>query len=296
MDEPTVTDSQDAPEEASEVNELENAASDLEDSISDAQDFADAADNTVDNANEEAEELLTTVENTKDQDVAKEAVAKLRAAEQKYNDSIGKAGADIEQAKIELEKAEENVATLETALNEAKEELAEENKAANIIKSAENSLKADWTTQGKFLETFLINDYIPQLIDPDAEGITITRNKGFNGQESTRYIATYTDNKHESHTKYFNYNRINRTYSDEDMWANLGNSKDIVIYEKTEEEVEADKYLDNYCKKNHINLGDKNASSKVEGSFKNRVNSGEFDVFAYDDNGHTAFKVRDEIN
>lgn len=329
----SLADANDQIDDAEEANQaIADALSDGGTDVSIANDIANATEASVDRANEDVDNILASVQDSnatpdqvkdavdkidkiydqvqKDVQAAKQTVsdlsnqydtakAALAEAEKIFNESVGQAGADVQSAKTNLETAQQKVANLETALTDAQQELEEENKAAKAIQAADDLVKAQakptWDTQANFMNNYLVYYYIYQMIDPDATGVSVSKDKGFNGQDSTRYIVNYTRSDGTKETQYFNYDRTDRTYKDTDQWANLGNSKNVVIYEKSEEEVEADKYIDKYCKQNKIELGNKNQGSNVEGSFKYRVNHGEFDVFAYDDGGVTKFIARDEI-
>jgi hypothetical protein len=66
------------------------------------------------------------------------------------------------------------------------------------------------------------------------------------------------------------------------MWATLGSNKNIVIYQKSLEEVEADRYIVDYNKKNKLKYKPSN-----DDNFKKDVNAGKYDVFVLaDSNGN----------
>ncbi|MCR4850560.1 MAG: DUF2570 domain-containing protein [Lachnospiraceae bacterium] len=330
----SLADANDSIDDAEEANRaIADALSDGGTDVSIANDIANATEASVDRANEDVDNILASVQDSnatpdqvkdavdqvdkiydqvqKDVQAAKQTVsdlsnqydtakAALAEAEKIFNESVGQAGADVQSAKLNLETAQQKVDNLETALVDAQEELDAENKAAMAIRAADDLVKAEkkptWGKQTKFMENYMMYYYIYQMIDPDAKDISVKLDKGFNGQESSRFVVKYARSDGAKETQYFNYDRTDRTYSDEDMWADLGSSKDLVIYEKSAEEIEADQYIASYCKNNNITLGDKNESAKHVGSFRYRVNQGEFDVFAYEDNGVTKYIARDEIN
>ena len=217
-----------------------------------------------------------------------EAILKLRAAEQKLDASLDKATADVNQAKAELDTAKKNVEALEEALEEAGEKLDIEAKAAQDIQNEMSTVKNTWDSQRKLQQSVILNYYVPQLLGPDVTDVTFTLNadKGFTGQDSSRFTLKYKDADGNDQVKYFNYDRIDRTYKSNNQWADLGKSQYIVIFEKSAEEVAADKYAAKYYK--DIKAADK--------SFTSNYNKGKYDVYAYEEGGVTKFAAIDEIN
>lgn len=320
------------------IDDAEKADQAIADALSDggtgvsiANDVANATETNVNKANEDADNIIASIQDSdatqeqvqaavdqidklydqteKEVAAAKQTVADLsdrydaaklalEKAEKDFNDSIGKAGADVQSAKTNLENAQHLVSDLETALSDAQSDLAAEEEAAETIADLEKALKGgnDWNSPRELVQKALIPHYIiPQLIDPEATDISITRSKGFTGQDSTRYIATYKDKNGASQVAYFNYDKNDRNYNNNgNQWYSLGSDKYITIYEKTAEEVAADEYAMAYY--SDVFTFKDNEGKRNTQEFKNDVKNGVYDVFAYEEDGQTKFVMRDELN
>lgn len=278
----------------------ENAAETVADAKKDADDLADKIANAGSKAEADKayDELSKLVDYTnEDINTKKElyeslkgqyqvAVEKLQEKEADYQAALIEAGTNAEEAKKELEKAQASADALETAVSEAKEALAVEAGAAEKInKLTETGL--DWNKQRERMQSIVVNYYIPQVLDSGATNIKFVKYvRGYDKQDCNYNIFTYTDSNGVSQTVYFNYDRADKV-ANKDRYNKLGTSTDIVIYQKSQEEVDADTYLNSYFGR---------GSNNDTGLLHNRANSGELDVFAYDDNGTTKFLVREELN
>ncbi|MCR4997567.1 MAG: hypothetical protein K6A61_09745, partial [Butyrivibrio sp.] len=102
---------------------------------------------------------------------------------------------------------------------------------------------------------------------------------------SSYTVVTYLDKNNNTVTRYFNIDRTDRQFRDNDQWYRLGSSREIVVYEKPEEDITSSIY-----QKNHF--GNKNVTSQ----FKAEVNSGVYDVYSFDyADGTNEYKCIDEL-
>ena len=224
-----------------------------------------------------------------------EAIKKLVAFENAYQSALSSSSGAVDKAKANLAKAREDVKKLEDALGEVSYDFDE--KELNVAEAEDLVLEArgaDWKNQRALLYSILEN-YIAK--DADEGSVEISYTKGFNGQNSSTATLTYSVNGVKI-TKYYNYDRADRKIYDNDQWKGIGGSKNIIIYQRTEEEVLADLYnLDYYRKLNGRDFTD---NEKNGADFKAKVNAGDYDVFAFnsvDEEGKsvTVFKTRDEL-
>ncbi len=223
------------------------------------------------------------------------AIGKLTAAEKRYQDSLDLAEDCTDEALQNLSNAKKKVDELGNKLANSKKQINQKAIEIATVKDKLNEAEsADWNTQRDLMKKIVINYVLPE----GAKLVSYEYSKGFNGQNSSRGIFVYELNG-ETITKYYNYDRDDREINENDQWnrdekqnSRLGDSKNIIIYERTQEEVEADLYVSKY----YNNTTDKDFKNKNGKKFKDRVNSGEFDVFVFvAEDGTKTYKVRDEL-
>jgi len=324
-----------ANENLSTVNEADAAyqesAADMAESAQEAIKIAELAESSVEDAGKKIDELSTSVSNAESVEDAQEAFntiakivtdtnadievkqqalnklkksfddaqAKLIEAAKNYNDALSGAATEAKAAEEDLVTAKQHVDALESTLEEAQKKLAEEKAAADDIKAKQKTVldkkneTSNWNPTRELLQSFVMNYYIPQIQNDGATNISYkTVEQGFDKQNCNHATVTYTDKDGNQVTKYFNYDRDTRKNNENDRWDGVSNKidKGIVIYEKSAEEVGASDYAKQYYKKYADGLGSSGGLN-----WKQRVNSGEFDVFAYEKGGETVFKMRDEL-
>ncbi len=253
-----------------------------------------------------------------------EAKTELTDAEAEYDRAIGHAGAHVGYADKKLGDVKAYVDALAKACGEAKDKIGDEGTAAETInkelKDVENikTVNNGSYSQQREAAIEVIRGYvIPQLIK-GATNITYAgRTGGFDTQNGNSYGFTYTKDE-KLYTIYFNYDREDREVSASDQWnisdeqrkidknggRGLGIAKNIIIFEKPEEEFRADEYLRKYygttannLEKNNPALSDEEKKVYANSGYKDVVNSDALDVFKYvDSNGNTQYICRDELN
>ena len=277
----------------------ENAADTVADAKVEANELADKvanAGNKVE-ADKAYDELTKLVEYTNEDISTKKelyeslkgqyqtAVENLQKKEAEYQAALVDAGTNTDEARKELEKAQASADALETAVADAKAELAVEASAAEKINSLVNT-GTDWNKQRARMQSIVVNYYIPQVLDSGATNIKFVKYvRGYDKQDNNYNIFTYVDSNGVTQTVYFNYDRVDKQPCD-NRYNNLGSSTDIVIYQKSQEEIDADKYLNSYFGKN---------SNDDTTELHERANNGKLDVFAYDEGGITKYLVREEV-
>ena len=170
----------------------------------------------------------------------------------------------------------------------AEEDLEKEQAAVeDILAKKEISDKnKDWKTQDKLMESIISGYIIPNFIDKDATNIKYTEMlRGFDRQNSSYTVVTYLDKDNNTVKRYFNIDRTDRQFKENDQWYRLGSSREIVVYEKPEEDITSSVY-----QKNHF------GNFSVTNQFKADVNSGKYDVYSFDyADGTNEFKCIDEL-
>ncbi len=272
----------------------------------------------VEDTNAKADELVETIENTDDKDVARDTYAELETlvaqtqetvdqqqayidemtqqyddakqalleAEAKYEEAVNAAEGNVEEAENALVSAQETVENIESALEEAQDKLDYEKAAADAINDA--TLTCDWASQRAYLKLLVVNYIIPQMegemIDPDS--VVVDRPASFDTQDYNYYSFTYTDSQGNEVTRFFNYDRADKKLS-KNRYSNLGTSEQIVVYEKSQDEIEANNHLFEYY----------DGVSFTRNELTSMANSGEFDVFVYEDaDNNKTYWVREELN
>ena len=272
----------------------------------------------VEDTNAKADELVETIENTDDKDVARDTYTELETlvaqtqetvdqqqayidemtqqyddakqalleAEAKYEEAVNAAEGNVEEAENALVSAQETVENIESALEEAQDKLDYEKAAADAINDA--TLICDWANQRAYLKLLVVNYIIPQMegemIDPDT--VVVKRPASFDTQDYNYYSFTYTDSQGNEVTRFFNYDRADKKLS-KNRYSNLGTSEQIVVYEKSQDEIEANNHLFDYYK----------GASFTRNELTSMANSGQLDVFVYEDaDNNKTYWVREELN
>ena len=219
------------------------------------------------------------------------AKRQLEGAQKVYEETVKNlksSDSSVNRAAEKLEEAKKNVEVLSEACDNAKEDLEKEQAAVeDILAKKEISDKnKDWKTQDKLMESIISGYIIPNFIDKDATNIKYTEMlRGFDRQNSSYTVVTYLDKDNNTVKRYFNIDRTDRQFKENDQWYRLGRSREIVVYEKPEEDITSSVY-----QKNHF--GNKNVTSQ----FKAEVNSGMYDVYSFDyADGTNEYKCIDEL-
>jgi hypothetical protein len=219
------------------------------------------------------------------------AKRQLEGAQKVYEETVKNlksSDSSVNRAAEKLEEAKKNVEVLSEACDNAKEDLEKEQAAVeDILAKKEISDKnKDWKTQDKLMESIISGYIIPNFIDKDATNIKYTEMlRGFDRQNSSYTVVTYLDKDNNTVKRYFNIDRTDRQFKENDQWYRLGSSREIVVYEKPEEDITSSIY-----QKNHF--GNKNVTSQ----FKAEVNSGMYDVYSFDyADGTNEYKCIDEL-
>ena len=122
------------------------------------------------------------------------------------------------------------------------------------------------------------------MIDPDT--VVVKRPASFDTQDYNYYSFTYTDSQGNEVTRFFNYDRADKKLS-KNRYSNLGTSEQIVVYEKSQDEIEANNHLFDYYK----------GASFTRNELTSMANSGQLDVFVYEDaDNNKTYWVREELN
>ncbi len=272
----------------------------------------------VEDTNAKADELVETIENTDDKDVARDTYTELETlvaqtqetvdqqqayidemtqqyddakqalleAEAKYEEAVNAAEGNVEEAENALVSAQETVENIESALEEAQDKLDYEKAAADTLNEA--TLENNWASQRAYLKLLVVNYILPQMegemIDPDT--VVVDRPDSFDTQDYNYYSFTYTDSQGNEVTRFFNYDRADKKLS-KNRYSNLGTSEQIVVYEKSQDEIEANNHLFDYYK----------GASFTRNELTSMANSGQLDVFVYEDaDNNKTYWVREELN
>ena len=253
---------------------------------------------SVEDAQKSYDELVKVIEDTSfDINAKKEyfnelndkyedAKERLVQAEADYEAALNDASYNATTAREELEKAQAEVDTLGTIVEETKEKMEAQVEPAKEIKNSADKVVVDWGPQRNFMYTIIREYYIPQLVDSGATDIKEKYVKGYDTQDYNYNIITYKDSNGKKQTLYFNYDRADKYIKENNRYDTnaLGKSTDIVIFEKTQEEIDANDYLKKYF-----------AAHPTNENIRNMANSGKLDVFAYVEDGKTQFMVRKEL-
>lgn len=236
------------------------------------------------------------------------ARTELLDAEDRFNKAIGGATADVTAAKVALKESQEKVNALEEQVNAAVNDIQAQNAAALEIMAKMDALKGNgwddkngwdpkkWESQRELFKAILM--YNPCILDSNAidpQDIQDIKIEDFNAKEKTvtaeggkyhYFKVTYKVNGEEQ-VKYFNYDREDKK---ENKDGKNGTGKNIIIYEKTQEEIDAVEYLKKY-------LAD---AKKANGGKAVTYDINKHTVFSYtvqDENGKdvTKYAVKEEL-
>ncbi|MBR6238312.1 MAG: hypothetical protein IKQ83_04620 [Lachnospiraceae bacterium] len=295
------------------------AAEDVVDNAVAAANVAVAAESEVNEAIQKADELIKDINNAPNEAAARQAYAgvqklvtdttndlalkkqafesysaqyatarqELLNAESTYNGAMSASSTDAANAKAKLEEAQAKVEALEGQVNAALSDINKQNKAALTIlaklETVEKDTTANWNHQRDLFKAILQN--YPGMVEDGAKNIKI---ENFNNATTTvngdcgkyhYFKVTYKVNN-ETRVKYYNYDREDKTDDTMD-----GASNGIIIYEKTQEEIDATIYLKNYLNEKDPSYG------KIDDS-----NRDDYTVFTYKDaNGATKYILKKEL-
>lgn len=262
-----------------EANDLVNIISNSDASSEQVMDALDKLDTITNNAASDIEtkkEVVAAI-TTKFEEAKKE----LEKAQKAYEDSVKALKGDDSSAKKaaqKLEEAKRDVEVLENAYDNAVSSLKKEEALVEDINDAKAvSDKAnEWKTQNKLMKAIMTGYIIPNMMDKDATNISYSTEtqRGFDRQDSSYCVVTYTDKDGNVVNRYFNIDRTDRKVKEDNQWFRIGNSREIIIFEKPEEDIIASKYQISHFG----DLGKKGVTQE----FKNDVNSGKYDVYAID--------------
>lgn len=270
-----------------ELNKAADAAANAGQTAAEAKDAMQAAQDKVNgqienikdaasitDANAAYEEVKTTVDQAQADFDAKlgeyntaktayeEAAQKVADYEKAYEEAVKSADTNAAAAAAELKAAQENAEALAKALEAAKSAVDTSAAGALDIAKQENTTQTDnglnWQNEDKLFISIMQNYYLPEVQKITADDITVVRRQGADNDTKNYFEVTYTDEKGNKQTKYYNY-----VMDDEKT------SKDnIVIFEKRIEEVnwetEQETNPDQYVKGN----GDTITVSDVEKGLK----------------------------
>ena len=278
------------------VEETKEQANNLIDVIS-------SADSSTEQINEALDQLdqITSYakENIETKKVVFEALCnkfemakkELEGAQKVYDETVKNLKSNdgsVNKAAEKLEEAKKNVEVLSEACENAKENLKKEQAAVEDInaKKEVSDKKNDWKTQDKLMESIISGYIIPNFIDKDATNIKFTDMlRGFDRQNSSYCRVTYLDKDNNTVTRYFNIDRADRQFKANDQWYKLGSSREIVVYEKPEEDITSSLYQISH-------FGNQYTLSQ----FRSNVNSGVYDVYSFDyADGSNEYKCIDEL-
>ncbi|WP_026652223.1 hypothetical protein [Butyrivibrio proteoclasticus] len=310
-----------ANEEAKEVVDTVEYAQEIadlaEDTVKDAKTLSDEITEEITNASsyEEAteayERLKNLVETTTEDVEAKRtildqlteeynrAVDALTTADANYETHVDNAADKAEDAKEILDTMTDDFAAADEAIAEAAEKVETEKQAADKITEQRSKTTANWDRQAEYVKTILTYYYIPQVVEQTEippENIKITRTKGFDTQDYNYYKVEYKDAEGNKKVLYFNYDRVDKIKSN-NRYTNLGSSADIIIYEKTAEEIGADNYLRQYYKdEDFYKYGVLKNQSDYRAILISKANAGDFRVYAYYVGGEVHYLVQEEVD
>lgn len=239
-----------------ELNKAADAAANAGQTAADAKDAMQAAQNKVNgqienikgaasitDANAAYEEVKTTVDQAQADFDAKlgeyntaktayeEAAQKVAAYEKAYEEAVNSADANAAAAAAELEAAKTNAEALAKALEAAKGAVDKSAAGALDIADKETLTQGDnglnWKNEDQLFISIMQNYYLPEVQKITADDIKVVRRQGEDNNTKNYFEVTYTDEKGNKQTKYYNY-----------VMDDKQTSKDnIVIFEKRIEEV-----------------------------------------------------------
>jgi len=182
----------------------------------------------------------------------KDAKDALANAQKAYNQAIADAEVDANKAATELSDAQKNLTELKKALEAAQKDAEEANKEALEIIKAQDAVKdstsVDWRKEDTLFIAIMENYFVPQVLEDGAADIKVTYVKGVDNNEYNYFKVTYKDANKAEKTVYYDY-------------AMDGSStSDILIFEVSKDEVDANAYLSEYISRNNLDKDGKKSA------------------------------------
>ncbi len=240
-------------------------------------------------------------------DELEQKVQNLDNAKNSFNRNADSALVTSTYAVEEVTAAKEKVDALSKALTAVEDAIGkEQQQAATLAKKTQNSINADWqvSTQLDARRTVMMNVvenyYISQILgidiitdesDPnfvkpqwstDNKG-NPSSHKGVDTQEYNYSSITYRyydkDGSVKEETRYFNWDGLTKASTPADFWKNVntGSKEGIVIFEKSQDEVDANTYLEKFYKEKRPD------TLKNADNIKAASRRGEFRVYKFND-------------
>jgi len=239
----------------------------------------DKLDTITNNAANDIETKKTVIAAISDKfEGAKKELEKAEAAYENTVKTLKAEDGSAKKAAEKLEEAKKDVEALESAYDKAVSALKKEEALVEDIKAtkAASDKEKDWISQNKLMKSIMTGYIIPNMMDEGATNISYSSatQRGFDRQDSSYCVVTYTDKNGKVVNRYFNIDRTDRVVKEDNQWYRIGNSREIIIFEKPEEDIIASKYQISHF----TDLGKKGVTPE----FKNGVNSGMYDVYAID--------------
>ena len=288
--------------EAGDAEDAKQAYKDLEKLVDDTQKTLAAMQEFYDNLTKQYE--LAT-QNLKD------AEEKMELAEKEFENKLSTAETKTDEVQADIDAAKQKVDNLAGALDIVEEKLEDARDAEEMLNNgATNWDKAlgDLKKNRSVMETVVENYFLPQklgieVVKGDGYDITWeyikdgTENKAglksmdrqeFNYAKVTYYYET-EDGKIEQGVKYFNWDNAMKANSAGNWFSgvNAFNDTAIVVFEKTQEEIDANNYLYEKYKGTSVLTKDS--------VFKPMANAGAFRVFVFEQNGQKTYMDKEEL-
>ena len=288
--------------EAATEEEANKAYNDLEKLANDTKSTLDAMKEFYDNLTRQYEAATANL---------KAAEEKMELAEKEYGDKINSAEEKTQEVQKDIEDARKKVDNLAEALDIVGDKLEDAQEADNLKQTSGDNwngkIGGNIQKNRGVMESVVENYFLTQKLGIDVvqgpeyeikwqyikdgtdndEGLVSIEKQEYNAAKVTFY---YRDDAGEIQkgTKYFNWDSIEKAGSDSDWHsgAKSTNGNVIVVYEKTEEELGATRYLNEKYK----------SIIKNTNKLKTMVYNGELDGYVYEDNGAKVYKAIDEIN
>ena len=214
-----------------------------------------------------------------------EAEQALADAEKAYEENLDKAKDKAVSAQDEIDSAKTKVDNLESALNKAEDKLQAEAEAAEAVQNAYGKISGgnQWGPKREAAYQAIVGYVIPQLEGKEITDVHWEHVTGFDTQDCNYNVLTYKENGVPV-TRYFNYDNLDKK-DNGNKYGDLGKSWGIAVFEKTEDEIRANKLLkDTY---GTVNFG-------IQEN-KDKNNQGFYDVFAYGEGEDREFITREKL-
>ena len=243
----------------------------------------------------------------------KEAEEKLEKAEQDFGDRVNAADEKTQEAQQDIEAARQKVENLAGALDVVEDKIDDAKDAEAMAKAS----KGDWSTvigsvdqNRRVMESVVENYFLEQKL-----GIEVVKGEGYefkweyikdgtendeglksmDRQEFNYAKVTYYYRNDEGEivkgVKYFNWDNAMKQNSEGNWFSGVNatnGSGAIVVFEKTQEEIDANNYL----------LA-KYAGTDVltkDSVWRAKANSGAFNIYVYEENGEKIYRAQDEVD